>query len=453
MTDNPRLDRRSVLKALGVAGALGGVDTASALPPQQSIDDLRLFGQAAANNAMEVVTDGTVAYVATGDGMAVVDWANPGRPEPVATVDLHDHLDVSGDAGIDVLDVKVDGNVAILANDEEIESPGGIAMFDVSDPSSPQFLSFYEPVPAANIHNAFLDGKTAYLGLSEPRFVEDEEGLGIRLFGETGVEIVDLDDPANPAHAATWKLKEEFPAFANSGVSPNHDLYAQDGLLYNAFWDAGVVVLDVSDPTDPEFVAQFGEAPEADTEIRPFRPAEESIGAYFGAVFPFGRYLGSPGNAHYVQPSPDGEHLFVGAETFVGGPGGIRVFDVSDLNSVEAVADIEPPDGDSLRTAHNFDVTSNRLVSSWYNGGVRVHDVTDPTAPTEIARYRPDDIAFWTAVEARGFVVGGVYGARSDASDGGIVVLNDDRGEKRPPSFEGSAPPDGPAMKIEPGEE
>lgn len=64
-------------------------------------------------------------------------------------------------------------------------------------------------------------------------------------------------------------MKEELPDYAKAGVNPNHDVYVQDGLAYNAFWDAGVVVLDVSDPTSPEFVTQLGSAPQGDEEIQP----------------------------------------------------------------------------------------------------------------------------------------------------------------------------------------
>jgi hypothetical protein len=86
---------------------------------------------------------------------------------------------------------------------------------------------------------------------------------------------------------------------------------------------------------------------------------------------------------------PDGNHVYVGAETFLGRPGGIDVWDVSDLEAPAQVGRIEPPDVDAFRTAHIFDVTANRLHASWYAGGVRVYDVTDPIDPVERAHLRP----------------------------------------------------------------
>lgn len=448
--------RRTALKLIG-AGIAGG-SSLSAVAAQESREqdqELRLFSEEGVPGAAEAVAQNGYVYVARNDeygatasGLTVVDWRQKGRPETVAELDLADYLENPGDLA--TKDVKVDGNIAGLANDTE--TPGGVAFFDVSDPSTPEFLSFYEPDPPSNIHNLFIEGDHAYLTLGEPWNIEnddDPERDLVRLFGDAGTEIVDISDPSNPSHAATWLLKEELPAYAKAGVNPNHDIYVQDGLCYNAFWDAGTVVLNVSSPSDPQFVSQFGAAPEGDTEIRPWDMENESFGEYFNDVFPIDRYLGPPGNAHYVQPTPDGEHVFVGAETFLGDPGGIDIWDVSDLGNPTQVGRVDPPDVDGLHTSHNFDVTANRLHASWYEGGVRIYDITDPSNPEELAAYHPDGYSFWTAVNERGFTIGSAYG-RSE-NGGGLVFLNNDRGRKQPPAFTndgGSGPPKSPEVKA-----
>ena len=453
--------RRTALKLLGtgIAGTTS-LGTVAARQSRKRDQDLRLFSEEGVPGAAEAVAQNGYVYVARNDGygaeasgMTVVDWRQKGRPETVAEVDLADHLSDPGDLA--TKDVKVDGNIAGLANDTE--SPGGVAFFDVSDPTTPEFLSFYEPTPPANIHNLYIEGNYAYLALGEPWNIEndnDPERDLVWLFGDAGTEIVDISDPANPTHAATWLLKNELPSYAKAGVNPNHDLYVQDGLCYNAFWDAGTIVLDVSTPSDPQFVSQFGAAPNGDTEIRPWDIENESIGEYFSDVFPIARYYGLPGNAHYVQPSPDGDYVFVGAETFVGAPGGIDIWDVSDLDNPTQVGRVDPPDVDGFHTSHNFDVTDNRLHASWYQGGVRVYDITDPSNPEELAAYNPDGYSFWTAVSERGFTIGSAYGESENG--GGLVFLNTDRGQKQPPAFTtdgGSGPPNGPEVNARDNEE
>lgn len=458
MVLHPTIDRRTVLETLGAAGALGSIATATATASEQDRDELRLFGEQAVNNAMEVVTRGNYAYVATGGGLGIVDWKNPGDPALVADIEASDPGDTGGDDEGEIggiLDAKVEDDLVVLAHN----GGTGITTVDVGDPENPEELAFYENVDATSVHNCFVYDDHAFLTVNAGRWFEDEEGLGYRIFGDAGVEIVDVSDPTSPEQASLWRLREEFESFANAGTNPNHDVFVQDDLLYNAFWNAGVVVHDVSDPSDPEVVGQFGDASFADEEIRPWRPEAEDWTEYVEEVWPLERYYAGEGNAHYVEPTPDGNHALVGdekfpnrleedppAETF----GGVRIFDTSDLDDAEQVGFVAPPEGDRLRTAHNFRVTQERLHSSWYHGGVRVHDITDRSRPEELGRYRPEGIAFWTAVHGRGFTVGGVYGARSDDHDGGVVFLRDDRGERRPPSFGGSDPQDDPGIGIEP---
>lgn len=462
--------RRSVLKMLGASAVTAsGVSTVSAnSKPRPST--LRLFSEESVTGAREVVTQQNNAYVATGDGMAIVDFRNPGRPKTVAKVDLASDIEANlgiTDPDIDILDVKVDGDVAALANNDGSENPGGISLYDVSDPADPQFLSQYDPdlggpSPGANIHNCFLEDGFAYLTVAEPWNV-DTDGDGQRdkiwLFGDTGVDIADISDPANPKHASTWLLKDVAPEEAKSSRAPCHDIYVQDDICYAALWDAGTAALDVSDPENPELVSRFGSVLDTSDAI-PAYDFSEPIGDYLDRELDFMAYLTAPGNAHYVQPTPDGDHVLVGAETFpkavgVSNPGvddygGITVFDTTDLENPVELTRIGPPvidedDTGKLFTSHNFDVTANRLHSSWYHGGVHVYDITDPANPDRLAGYDPDGYAFWTAVHERGFTIGGIYGAASENA-GGITVLHEDRGKKQPPGFDGGTPPSNPEM-------
>ncbi|PSQ09486.1 hypothetical protein BRC93_12695 [Halobacteriales archaeon QS_5_70_15] len=392
MVIDPTPDRRTVLKTVGAAGVLGSINTASAEPPQQGVDDLRLFSEQPVGGATEVVTRGTLAYVATGTGLSIVDWANRNRPELVL-----DDMDVPGVA---VWDVKVEGDLLAISSQGENErgdggDPAAIGthFYDVSDPSDPEFLGTWTELPAG-AHNHFLDGDVAYVCREAP-------------FDDSALKIVDVSDPTAPTLLSEWRVEDHHPEL-DGGAFFVHDVYVQDDLAYLAYWNAGARVLDVSDPENPVEVAGFGEAPNAPI-------------------------LAPPGNAHYVQPSPDGDHVYVGAETFVTSePGPIDVWDLTDPDAPERVTTIEAPDLPKVfRTSHNFDVTANRLHTSWYDGGVRVYDVTDPSAPEELSAYRTDDTSFWTAVSARGFTVASDIG-------GGLLFLHDDRGAKSPPAFDGS---------------
>jgi len=121
-------------------------------------------------------------------------------------------------------------------------------------------------------------------------------------------------------------------------------------------------------------------------------------------------YSSLPGNSHYAAVDDAGDLLAVGREAWAtealpaGGPGGIDLLDVSDPASPQYRTTIEPPptpdatqDG-SWTTAHNFEFRDGVLYSSWYRGGVKRHDVSDPTDPELLTWWADRPHAeFWTA--------------------------------------------------------
>ena len=394
------VSRRSLLKATGVA--LGGTVLSAGAASAESTFNYELVGEALDPGTKEVVVQDDWAYTANGASIATVDLSDPTTPLLGGTAPGN---------GTDNNDVKVSGDVAGLANDGD---PPGVTFFDVSDPRAPTEVSFYEA--ASGIHNLFLKGNYAYLCVNDD-------------FEFARMVILDVSDPANPTSlegdergsGGAWMLRNHHKDMAEAGINPIHDIYVQDGLAYLCYWDAGVVVVDVTDPTDPQAVAHFGATDRAGE-----KPAD--------TVELYKRYIGQPGNAHYTRPSPDGDLTFVGAETFpgpfedVGIPGdhgGIRVFDTSDVstdstpsnpydNHIGFIPAPEQPD-DALLTSHNFDVTDSKLFASFYQGGLRAYDIEDPTDPTELAAFAPNGTAYWAAVNLstegpRTFTVGSDIG-------------------------------------------
>jgi hypothetical protein len=387
-------DRRDFIKTTGIAL---GTTTLSASAAAESTWNYELAGEALDAKVAEAVVRGDWAYTATIDSITTVDLSDPTLPVVGGTALGH---------GTDNMDAKVDGDVAGIANDgaapddpDHDLNPGGVTFFDVSDPATPVETGFYEA--ASGVHNFFLDGNYAYLCINDD-------------FAYSRMVVVDVSDPSNPVSlegdergsGGAWMLRDAHPDMAKAGVNPIHDVYVQDDLAYMCFWDAGVVVADVSDPADPTAVAQFGAAEDA-AEM----PSDE--------VEAQKRYLGGERtNAHYVQPTPSGDYALVGAETFPGpfedtvvpgDHGGIRIFDTSDVSADSTPSDpyeehvgyVPAPDRptDGVRTSHNFDVREDKVFASFYQGGLRAYSIEDPTDPEELAAFAPPGTAYWTAVD------------------------------------------------------
>ena len=406
-----RFDRRELLVAAGGLLGCGAAGTAAggtrsrragatagngAQDPSGGYGPL---GSVTVEGAREAVVDGDVAYVAAGDGFAVVDIADPTEPELLAEqraveTDTDQRL-------VGIWDVwPWEDSLAVVGPAMySPESPSGIALFDVSDPSDPKQVSFYPTQDA--IHNTHFEDGVVYL-------TSRDRGRS--------VVMVDFSDD-DPEEVGRWSPLEVDERWAE--VEPSlrtlHDVYVQDGTAYLPYWDAGTWMVDVSDPEDPGALGRVGDY-----------TLEELLAVSREESFLVAR---TPRGAdHYATVNNDGSLLLVGGETWaiddrtgvvgeagrrVGGASGVDLYDVSDPTSPERLSTIEPPASFDqttsgwFTTSHNADFRGDRLYTSWYFGGVAVHDVSDPAAPSELARWQePRETSFWTTQAADGFYVG-----------------------------------------------
>lgn len=83
----------------------------------------------------------------------------------------------------------------------------------------------------------------------------------------------------------------------------------------------------------------------------------------------------------------------------------------------------DEPQGAPLRTSHNFEPTDSKVHTSWYQGGVRLWDVEDPTNPEELASWiSPDGNAYWGAKHL--VDSGDQYMVGSERDGKGLTVLD-----------------------------
>ena len=348
--------------------------------PRAHPEDYGPLGRVEVAGAKEaVVADGT-AYLATTSGFATVDLADPASPSVLA--ERRDLLSDRENGPLhDVWDVAFDRDALLVVGPAHGgDDLAAAVVYDVSDPADPRRRTVHET--DYPVHNAFLDGETAYLtgndGRRNPMVAVDATGGG-----ELG----------------RWSVADADEAWLDvpSGLRTLHDLWVQDGVASLAYWDAGTWQVDVSDPTAPELIARI-------------RGADPSAVAERDRA----NVLEPPGNDHYVTVDEDGTLLGVGVESWDatpdrpgGGPGRIHLYDVSTPTDPREVATITPPRADdetrggTWTTAHNFELSNDRLYSAWYRGGVRVFDLSNPSAPGLLRAWEDRDAAsFWTARSA-----------------------------------------------------
>ncbi|MFC3957262.1 PKD domain-containing protein [Halovivax cerinus] len=330
---NINFDRRSLLRSIGGAaavGAIGGGSTAAAATREPNVRTDPLGTVQIEGTTNEAVTgdDGTVAYVSRDTGFVTVDISDPSNPTVMANL---------GDTGISgILDAKVDGDRLFLAGRRDI------GLYDISDPANPTQLDAFDN--GFGIHNSFLVDDIAF-AINDPV-----------------AEIV-MYDVSNDEF-------DEIGRYQPSGLGDNpllHDLWVQDDVMYMAYWNDGTPMVDISDPTNPELIGTVRDGSD---------------------MF--------PNNDHYVQVNEDASIIIIGKEAFGDGLG-VEIWDIADPTDTSFLAEIDPPSEGGTRTSHNCDIVGDYLYSSWYSGGVRVHDISDPANPEEIYWWRENNVSFWTA--------------------------------------------------------
>jgi hypothetical protein len=379
--------RRAFLRGAGLAG-LGVAVTPAAGHPTATSDGTTAgsedgatntvapLGEVTLSGALELVpsADGETAFVATGDGLAAVDISTPDAPQVVAE---HTGL-LDGDGGSlqHVWDVSVAGSRVVVAGPAHADDgPNGFVLFDAGDPTNISQVAAH--IVDTPIHNCHFDGQYVYLTGNgrpgNPLLVVD---------ADTGEEVgswspLDASDRWNDIDRRLWPL---------------HDVWIAGDRAFVAYWDGGTWLLDISDRTAPTAVSRI-RGRSLDTLESIENPAAERTRP--------------PGNDHFVTVNDDGTVVGIGTESWAldgeGGPGGIEFYDITTPEEPTLLSTITPPPtsdaspGGVLTTAHNFELSDGYCYSAWYQGGLRVHDMSDPTNPHEVARWRDtDQAALWT---------------------------------------------------------
>ena len=263
------------------------------------------------------------AYVGTylHDWMKVWDVTDPARPL------LTDSIQVDARR---INDVKIHerAHVGIITREGASNRRNGIVMLDLSEPAHPAILSEYTETVTGGVHNVWIEGDLVYACHN----------------GTSDLHIIDITDPVNPKEVGRWGLDKEFKTL--------HDVIVQDGYAYLSYWDDGIVTLDVGAGTHGG---------------TPVRPAFVSRLSY------------PEGNTHVAWRH--GRYLFVGDEIWppgfdadkpINATGYIHVLDMTDMDNPVEVAFYEVPGAG----AHNVWTDQDRLYIGYYQGGLRVLDIS-----------------------------------------------------------------------------
>ncbi|MGB7203670.1 MAG: FG-GAP-like repeat-containing protein [Pyrinomonadaceae bacterium] len=279
-------------------------------------------------------------------------------------------------------DIYADGNIAVMGS----YNCRGVFIYDVSNPDAPVLSSWYNPTPNLQFLEAIVIGNRGYFGAGG---------------GTDGVHIVDLTNPSNPV------LLGKVNSTIGGGYNTIHEMMVFDhsGSRYllensNSTGNRNLRIINVTNPAAPtlkwEFLSSDGGWVHA-MHIRGNRlflsgfTSSSRIDIYdmtnlatqtpvlLGSVM-----VGNDRN-HSAWTNETGEYIYSAREL---SNGDLRVFDIRNPAQPLLIRSIQAA-GLNINaiSPHNPVVMGNTLYISWYQAGVQVFDITDPTNPIRQAQY------------------------------------------------------------------
>jgi len=349
-------------------------------------DRLAGFGGVGEGMSLQLARDGRrilwLAHESAPKNFTGVDVTDPRKPKVIVQTDLP-HRTVRSNS------LEVVGDVMAVAYQTATpgQTPAGIELFDIASPESPKRISYFDcsGPHSRGVHQLwFVDGKTIHFAGGAADFIPRNQR------DDQCYRALDVADPARPRELGRWWYPgtaegdtappaPRHPRFDSGFRAHNTNVYPErPDRAYVGYLDGGAIVLDISDIGAPRMVGHWNPHP------------------------PF------PGFTHTVLPL-FARDLFIVTDECVQDDGKdwpklAWVLDARLESNLVPIATLPlPPPEEHIHRggrygAHNLHENrpgpafrSDRVVfGTYFNGGLRVHDITNPFQPREIAHYVPE---------------------------------------------------------------
>jgi hypothetical protein len=348
-------------------------------------DELGGFGNIGEGMSLQLAKGGRrilwLAHESAPKNFTAVDVSDPRRPRMILQTDLP-HRQVRSNS------LEICGDVMAVAYQTATvgKTPAGIELFDIAEPEQPRSIGFLDcsGPHSRGVHQVwFVDGETIHCSSGAPDFQPRNPR------DDQAYRIIDVRNPARPAELGRWWVPgtregdaapppPRHPQFDTGIRAHNTNIYPErPDRAYVGFIDGGAWILDISDKANPTPVGHWNPHP------------------------PF------PGFTHTVMPLLDRDLLVVSDEAIADRgkdwPKLVWIVDARREDNLVPISTLPLPPIEMQRQvpgrygAHNLHEnrpgpafrSSTLVFGTYFNGGVRVHDISDPFQPKEVAHYVP----------------------------------------------------------------
>jgi hypothetical protein len=351
------------------------------------------FGGIGEGMAMQVTRDGRrimwLAHEGPPKNFSGVDVTDPRNPKVIIQTELphknvrSNSLEVTGD--IMAVAYQTMGPAGVTEPGLGMD-PAGIELFDITDPKNPKTISFYDcsGPSSMGVHQLwFVDGEYIHFSGGAPDFTP-RNPADCQIY-----RSIDVRNPSKPVEVGRWWMPgtregdvedppERHPQFDTGFRAHNTNVYPErPDRAYLGYLDGGTFILDISDMANPKMVGNWNPHP------------------------PF------PGFTHTLLPLFDRD-LMIATDECVrdGGQDWPKLTWVLDARKEDNLVPIStfplPPVEDFGKRggrygSHNLHEnrpgpafrSSTIIFATYFNGGVRAFDISNPFQPREIAHFVP----------------------------------------------------------------
>ena len=316
----------------------------------------------------QITVENEIAYIGHVEppyGTTILDVSQLDNIRPLAQLEVP--------MGIHSHKVRVHDNIMLINWEKYGQGAegisGGLKIFDVSNPTKPNELAFFQ-TGGAGVHRFDFDGKYAYISPEMEGYIGNI------------VMIIDLSNPEKPEEVGRWWLPGQWIA---GGESPNwegkrhrchHPLRLGDR-LYVSYWHGGFVILDISDLTKPRMISRLDWSPPYPCPTHTALPVPHDI----------------EGRKFMIVTDEEVEdRLFPRPSSF------LWMVDITDETNPVPVSnwrirqeeDFDPKEWFGAHQPQEQVYDNNIICTTWFAGGMRVLDIGDPYKPNEVGYFVPN---------------------------------------------------------------
>ena len=292
------------------------------------------------------------------NALQIINITDPASPSPVAAIsDGGAYTALFGARSVATVQMGT-SHYALVAS----QFDNALQIINITDPASPSAVAALFDSTTANPSNyTALDG-ASYVTTTE--IGTSHYALVVSFFGDSGLQIIDITDPASPSAVAavtdgmsdgaggTYSTLDGAVAVATVQIGTSH--YA----LVAASNDNGLQIIDITDPANPSAVATVTRG-----DVNLTLEAVPSVAT------------ARIGDKHYALVAS------------IIDPGGLQIIDITDPANPGAVAAVtDGTDYAELAGARwvataRIGTSHYALVASYDDDGLQIIDITDPQNP------------------------------------------------------------------------